>query len=264
MDFEKRIREIAEGHGANFFGIADLSTARDAVLDQGGQMIAQYPRAISVGIELLHPIVDELPNRNRREVSISYRLHCYDIINQRLDLIASHISSVLQKEGYRAFPVPASERVDDERICAIFSHKMAARLAGLGWIGKSCLLVTPEAGPRVRWVTVLTDAPLNATGKPIEDRCRECRECVNICPVRAFSGRPFDEKEPREARYDASVCERYLHFLGETTGSAVCGLCLYVCPYGKETVFKLFGKKLFSRIVQQSDLSSYDGHEKRK
>ncbi len=37
-------------------------------------------------------------------------------------------------------------------------------MAGLGRIGKSCLLITPEAGPRVHWATVLTDAPMQVTG----------------------------------------------------------------------------------------------------
>jgi epoxyqueuosine reductase QueG len=35
-------------------------------------------------------------------------------------------------------------------------------LAGLGWIGKSCSLISPHFGPRLRLVTVLTNAPLKA------------------------------------------------------------------------------------------------------
>ena len=110
---------------------------------------------------------------------------------------------------------------------------MAAHLAGLGWIGKSCLLVTPEAGPRVRWTTVLTDAPLKA-GTPMEMRCGDCHECVDICPVKAFTGRNFIESEPREARYDARRCEKYLKGLEASTGYGVCGMCLYICPHGKK------------------------------
>jgi len=39
--------------------------------------------------------------------------------------------------------------------------------------------------------------------------CGDCVECVEVCPVKAFTGRPFREQEPREARYDAGKCERY-------------------------------------------------------
>ena len=234
MELDNVIRESAETWGADWFGVADLSPAHDAILAQGGPAMAGYPRAVSLGIALLHPIVDQLPQRAERAVAAHYRHHAYDLVNQRLDLVASRLSGVLQREGYRALPIPASQRVDDERICAAFSHKLAAHLAGLGWIGKSCLLVTPQAGPRVRWATVLTDAPLSVTSQPMDERCGDCQECVKICPVQAFTGRPFREDEPREARYDAAKCDRYFARLREQNADlAVCGLCLYVCPYGR-------------------------------
>jgi epoxyqueuosine reductase len=234
MELDNWSMESAQAWGADFFGVADLSPAHDAILAQGGPVIAAYPRAVSLGIGLLHAIVDQLPRRAERAVAANYRYHAYDLINQRLDLIASRLSGVLQHEGYRVLPIPTSQRVDDVRICAAFSHKMAAHLAGLGWIGKSCLLVTPQMGPRVRWATILTDAPLRVTGQPMDEQCGDCAQCVEICPVQAFTGRPFREDEPREARYAASKCDRYFAKLREqNVGLAVCGLCLYVCPYGR-------------------------------
>jgi epoxyqueuosine reductase QueG len=234
MIFHKRVQQQAEEWGADFFGIADLTPAKAAIAEQGGTLVAEFLRAISLGIELFHPIVDQLPQREERAVAVNYRHHCYDIINQRLDLLASRVGSVLQREGFRAMPIPSSKRADDERICAVFSHKLAAHLAGLGWIGKSCLLVTPEAGPRVRWITVLTDAPLTPTGGPTPSRCGSCRECVDICPAQAFTGEPFRKHEPREVRYDARKCEQYFDKLKAERHVAVCGLCLYVCPHGRK------------------------------
>ena len=233
MTIEDKIRQIAGSEGADFFGAAGLAPARAEVLRQGGPEVAAYPRAISVGIRLPHDIVEQLPNRANRAVAVSYHSHGYDIINDRLDTLASRIAGELQRAGYRAFPVPASERYDDERICAVFSHKLAAHLAGLGWIGKSCLLVTPEAGPRARFVTVLTDAPLE-TGAPLPDACGDCTECADICPASAILGRSFREGEPREARYDARKCEQYLNGTAKPGHPAVCGMCLYVCPHGRK------------------------------
>lgn len=233
MRLDDRIEIFAKTNGADFYGVADLSTATETIAAQGGPDMAGYPRAISIGIRLPDPIVDQLPRRSERAVAVSYKKHCYDVINDRLDMVASRIGGVLQREGFRAYPVPASERVDDERICAIFSHKMAAHIAGLGWIGKSCLLVTPEAGPRARWTTILTDAPLKA-GKPMDVRCGTCRACVDACPQSAFTGRNFDEREPREARYDALKCQEYLRALERDTGYGTCGMCLYVCPHGRK------------------------------
>lgn len=231
----ERIRELADSMGADFFGVAELAPARDAILSQGGEVIGAFPRAISIGIALPHPIVDQLPRRQERAVAINYRHHGYDVINQRLDLITSRLASVLQRESHKALPIPASKRIDGERICGAFSHKMGAHLAGLGWIGRSCLLITPEVGPRVRWATVLTNAPFFATGRSMEERCGECRECVDICPVRAFTGKSFREEEPREVRYDAGKCDRYLEAMKKKDPElAVCGMCLYVCPHGRQ------------------------------
>lgn len=233
MDLYAVLEQCARDEGADFFGAADLTAAKEAIMEQGGPIVAEYPRAISLGIRLFDPLVDQLPMRNERAVAVSYRLHCYDVINQRLDLLASKLSGIIQRSGYKAFPVPSSARANDDKICAVFSHKMAAHLAGLGWIGKSCLLITPEAGPRVRWITILTDAPLK-TGTPMDVRCGDCRECADVCPVKAVRGRNFVETEPREARYDARRCEKYLKGLEASTGYGVCGMCLYICPYGKK------------------------------
>jgi len=234
MELDGRVKGLAETVGADFCGVADLSPAQEAISAQGGAAIAGFPRAVSVGIALLHPVVDQLPRRADRAVAMAYRHHAYDVVNQRLDHIASRLSGLLQREGYGALPVPASQTVDDDRLCGLFSHKMAAHLAGLGWIGKSCLLVTPEVGPRVRWATVLTDAPLKMTGQRMDERCSTCQQCVEICPPHAFTGQPFREGEPREARFAAHRCEAYFAEMEETTDFAVCGLCLYVCPYGSK------------------------------
>ena len=235
MEIDGKLEALASSMGTDFFGVADLSPAREAILDQGGAVVADFPRGISVGIGLFHAIVDQLPERTEPAVAKNYRYHCYDIVNQRLDQATSRLSSLLQSEGYRAMPVPASQRVNEERLCGIFSNKMAAHLAGLGWIGKSCLLVTPKAGPRVRWATVLTDAPLQATGEPMAERCGKCRECVEICPKGAFTGRSFRTDEPREARFEARKCGDYFAEMIKTSGMAVCGMCLYVCPHGRTT-----------------------------
>ena len=136
-----------------------------------------------------------------------YRHHTYDIVNGALDQMALQVANTIQRAGYRAFP-PASKRASDEKIAGIFSHKLAAHMAGLGWIGRSCLLITPDHGPRVRWIAVLTDAPLtdrDTHGAPVGKRTA----CVDACPIHAFTGEMFAEDEPREARFDAAACDRY-------------------------------------------------------
>ncbi len=239
MLLERELHEKADRWGADFFGVADLAVAREAITAQGGPVLAQFPRALSIGIRLFDPIVNQLPNRADKAVALSYKHHCYDLINQRLDHIASQLASVLQYEGYRAMPIPASQVVDDEKLLGQFSNKLAAHLAGLGWIGRSCLLVTPTAGPRVRWASVLTDAPLDPTGALTEHRCGTCRECVDICPAQAFSGVAFHPEDPREVRMAADKCKAHLDQTKAETGNSICGLCLYVCPHGRRGVDKV-------------------------
>lgn len=234
MNIREEIGATAKAAGADFFGVADLAPAREAIRQQGGDDLAAFPRAVSLGIALPRAIVDQLPRRMEHAVAQSYRHHAYDLINVRLDLLASQVGSALQRAGHGAYPIPASQIVDDTALAGAFSHKLAAHLAGLGWIGRSCLLITPTHGPRVRWATVLTDAPLAPTGTPMEVRCNNCRQCVEVCPAQAFTGEPFREGEPREARYDARKCQQYLVKMREHNARfGVCGMCLYVCPHGR-------------------------------
>jgi epoxyqueuosine reductase len=234
--FEEKLDDFARELGADFYGVADLTPAADFIKNQGGNSVTGYSRAVSIGIRLLDSIVNELPNRFEKSIAVNYRHHTYDIINMRLDLITSRLSSAIQNEGYTALPIPASERYDDEQICAVFSHKLAANMAGLGWIGKNCLLITPQAGPRVRWSTILTTAPINPTGKPVENRCGECTECIDTCPVSAFTGEIFKVEDDRDVRYDARKCEKYFEIMEDAGKIPVCGLCIYNCPYGRDSI----------------------------
>ncbi len=235
MNLDNRINILAKSLGTDYYGVADLAAARDFIGMQGGAGVSRYPRAVVMGIRLLDSLVDLLPEHDDPVVAGLYRHHAYDVVNQALDQISLRVADTIQQAGYPAFPVPASKRAGDGQIAGIFSQKLAARMAGLGWIGKSCLLVTPDHGPRVRWISVLTAAPLAPTGTPMAPRCGKCTACVDACPVQAFTGRAFSPDEPREARFDAAACDRYFREM-ETAGRLpVCGMCLYICPYGRKS-----------------------------
>ncbi|MGA9097384.1 MAG: hypothetical protein WB392_00465 [Methanotrichaceae archaeon] len=123
MQLEERLRKHSYDLGADLFGIADLTPAKEAIEAQGGPELASYPRAISIGIVLLDTIVNQLPRRSDKAVSVAYRHHAYDIVNNQLDSITLLLSKELEREGYRAYPVSSSQRVNDEKICAAFSYK---------------------------------------------------------------------------------------------------------------------------------------------
>jgi len=219
--------------GIDFFGVADLSNARDFIMVQAGDHLARFPRAISIGIRLPDAVVDELYRHEEPSAVFSYRA-LYDSANATLDLAALRIAKKIQEADFKAYPIAASQTVNPRKLEGAFSHKLAAHLAGLGWIGKSCLLITPSCGPRVRLATVLTNAPIEP-GNPLSDRCGECRKCVEACPVGAFTGVRFDPSQPRDVRFRAQLCNDYSDRRERFLGEGLCGLCVYVCPYGTQS-----------------------------
>ncbi len=60
-------------------------------------------------------------------------------------------------------------------------------------------------------------------------------ECVKICPVKAIKGNNFNIEDDREIRFDFKKCHDYFEDMKkDTTRKPICGLCLYICPYGNK------------------------------
>ncbi len=234
---EEKVRELAGEQGIDMVGVADLTTAREHLVSQGGKLFETYPRAVSLGCRIADDVVDSIADHASRELVMNYQAHIYDIVNRRLDQAALSVTKLLMEEGHRAFPVPASQVISYKDCTGLVPHKTGAHLSGLGWIGKSALLVTKKYGPRVRFATVYTDAPLKE-GDPQKAMCGSCRECVDVCPPNACTGNDFTEREPREFVFNAPACnnymkERRLNLLGKNVYGGNCGLCVQVCPFGK-------------------------------
>ncbi len=234
---QNEIRDIIKGCGIDLCGIADLSPALEQLVDQGGPIFEKYPRAVSLGCRIANEVVDAIEDHGDRALVMNYIHHIYSVVNQRLDQAALSVTGYLMEKGYRALPVPASQVLSYETYTGLAPHKTAAHLSGLGWIGKSALLVTRNYGPRVRFATVYTDAPLNA-GTPQKNLCGKCRLCLDACPAAAFTGEAFSAEKPRSHIYDAGACneymkERRLSLLGKHVFGGNCGLCVQSCHFGK-------------------------------
>ncbi len=230
VNLRGKLESLANDMGATYFGVADLAPGRRRISGQGGKFLTQFPRAVSHGFVLADGIVDTLVHHKNVAALSSYWYYVYQIVNPRIDSISLMLAQSLGEAGFQAFVVPSSQTVDRTRLAGVFSHKLAAHLAGLGWIGKSALLITPEHGPRVRWGTVLTDAPLEA-GTPMDEMCRDCNSCVKACPAHAFTGQAFDKPRPRSEIFAAEACDTYLG--KRETLHRACGICVYVCPFGR-------------------------------
>ncbi|MBI4301891.1 MAG: epoxyqueuosine reductase [Chloroflexi bacterium] len=250
LEAELEPGSLASQLGVDLLGVADLTPAQPFILAQcekalrsqeSAQFLTTFPRALSLGIHISDALVERLPDNRQEPRNLSpYIFHIYNVVNPTLEAASLRLTRWLQGHSFKALPLPASSPWNRQELVAIFSHKLAAHLSGLGWIGKNSLLITPHYGPRVRWITVLTDAPLE-TGTPLHKKCGRCRECVEVCPAAAFTGIEFDPSDPREARYDAAKCSLYL--LGDagsaSSSSHVCGLCIAACPVGKPSYRKV-------------------------
>lgn len=232
MILQNRLDTEAKNMGAAYFGVANISLAKQGTITPSEQKLSsEYPYAVSVGVPLATSVVDKIGDQSDYFALRNYWFHVHQVINPLIDQITARISFMLMSEGHSALPIPASQTVDKENLYGLFSNKLAASLAGLGWIGKSCLLITQDRGPRVRWGTVLTNAPLEA-GNLLESKCGKCIECVEACPIGAFTGREFNPEEGRQMRMIVQKCYDFYVERGKIIGHNVCGICIYVCPWG--------------------------------
>ncbi|MEW6455382.1 MAG: 4Fe-4S double cluster binding domain-containing protein [Acidobacteriota bacterium] len=218
-EIEKIKQKIIEW-GATLIGFGDL---RDCI----PWKLRHLRNAVSIAVRLPDSIIDEIV----RGPTMEYAYH-YHVVNALLNEIAIKTTNLIQSLDYKAFPVPASQTLDREKLEALFPHKTAATRAGLGWIGKNALLVTPEFGPRVRLVTVLTDYPFEL-GSPFEDtQCKNCVRCVEICPVKAIKGNVWKIGVERDELVDVYTCNKLIEENKKIFNAPVCGQCISVCPVG--------------------------------
>jgi epoxyqueuosine reductase len=122
-----------------------------------------------------------------RHVQCIYGAHGYSLTpNYHLVFASYRMSRFLEKKSHLTTPLPSGPGAGG----APFSHRHAAVAAGLGELGWSGLVMTPDAGPRVRFVSVLTKAELEPDpmyeGPKICNK-EKCGICVKICPVHAIS-----------------------------------------------------------------------------
>ncbi len=116
----------------------------------------------------------------------------------------------------------------------VLDKAWAAR-SGLGWIGKSTMLLNRDLGSFFFIGELIVDVPLPAD-EAAADYCGSCTRCLDACPTGALDA-PY--------QIDAGRCISYLTIehrgaeLPEGTGSEIgswvfgCDVCQEVCPWTK-------------------------------
>jgi epoxyqueuosine reductase QueG len=111
------------------------------------------------------------------------------------------------------------------------SHKHAAVAAGLGVLGKSTLLITPQFGNRINLVSIITDLEIDPNDVITTPLCPpNCHLCIDACPVKALR-----EKQPIQQPLCRSHCWTKL-----SRGFPVlqCWKCREICPSGNNAAIE--------------------------
>ncbi len=185
-----------------------------------------FKYAVSIVVKLSDAVIDGITDSPTHVY-----FHHYRTVNTHIDNLILKIGMEIEKKGFLYIPVAASQSISGTR--GFFQHKTAARLAGLGGIGKSGLFISKKFGPRVRLGTILTNMPLK-TDAPFEDNiCGNCSICAKLCPAMAISSEPYDLTNPDKS-LDRQACSEYMKKAFQHIGrGVVCGICIKNCPKGK-------------------------------
>lgn len=219
MDLTNELKNLLYQHGADLVGIGDMH----------GIDNCDYETGISVAVSLPTNVVIDLQNAPTKEY---YEL--YHSLNKKLNGIVLAGETFLREKGFKAY-AQTTDRVEinQERISKL-PHKTVATRAGLGWIGKNCLLVTEKYGSAVRISSLLTNAPLKCDEAVNQSSCGECMACVNACPAYALTGTLWTAGIDRGRIVDVERCyKKQLEIMKEKTNieTDLCGKCFAVCKY---------------------------------
>jgi epoxyqueuosine reductase len=192
------------------------------------------PRAVSLGVALAPEIIGQVETGPTPAYFAEYRR-----VNVVLWEAAQRLAAVLRAQGATAEPLRPTigptvgdKEVVDMTTARVFAHKTAATQAGLGWIGKTAIFVSPRLGPWLRLATVFTDAGLPPAEPITEGGCAECRRCVDACPAGAGRDTQWRAGMPRNELLDVVACMNENDRHAGAAGG-LCGVCVSVCPFGR-------------------------------
>lgn len=230
QDLNNKIKTELERLGADIVGFGRIDELPGDVregLPIGISVAVIYPKDVIRGIA-------ELPTLEYRE--------WYDKLNDKLDAIVKSGAEFLSALGFKAV-AQNREYVGKWQVdnTTMLPHKTVATRAGLGWIGKSAVLVTKMYGSAIRLSSILTDAPLT-TDMPInKSRCGSCMICATACPAGAVSGKLWETGLYRDEFFDNIKCSdtaRERAKKGFNEDKTICGKCIEVCPYTRQYTCK--------------------------
>jgi arsenite methyltransferase len=195
-----------------------------------------YPNAIVMTLEMGKNIIETPPGPEAQQLN--------DETYAKLGRITYALSDFTRAQGFAtqvAHPYGG-----------LVSFSPLGQKAGLGWIGQSGLLITPELGPRLKISAILTSIENLPIKKPddyswIIEYCEKCGKCIKACPEEALV-----EKQSccggKEIEFIQNRC------IGCTQG---CTYCIEGCPFdekGYEHIKNRFDKMTAKLMEKKSGM----------
>ena len=188
-----------------------------------------YQNAIVLSKEINKKQVDnELPGKSTTDLKL------YDEFGK----ITNQLADYLRENGFGAHAShPAIGSV---------TYPLLAQYAGLGWRGKSNLLITPELGPRQKISAIfvsIENLPINEHNEHswIEDYCKTCQKCIKTCPNDAIMIIE-SEDDSKESKFVPKLCRGCYES---------CTICMKECPFNKRDY-----DSLKSRFENMNDIQN--------
>ena len=132
-------------------------------------------------------------------------------------------------------------------------EKQYAVEAGLGWIGRQSLLITPEFGSYVLLGELVLDMEVDAYDEPYEGvGCGECRRCMEACPTSAIvAPMTINTAKCISCRTIESANDTNIDLHGWIFGCEECQNC---CPYNHRAA--MHRNEAFNPLFNPRDISA--------
>jgi epoxyqueuosine reductase len=224
------LKDFALKHGAHLIGIASAA-ALNQKAPRGHRpqdFMTDAQSVVVMAARLPIAPIQGLPEINMRLLYTKQ----FHVLEGKMDSLARDVALRFEDEENLAIPFPAGHPYSLTELAGFISHKHCAMEAGLGFFGINNLLITPQYGPRVRLVSVITNAALEPDHpfsfnicRNVSSRCNYA--CVADCPAKALNA---------DGRIEKKKCADYMWNLptyGRDEKKMVrCGLCIKNCPVG--------------------------------
>ncbi|MBO7199108.1 MAG: tRNA epoxyqueuosine(34) reductase QueG [Alistipes sp.] len=209
-----------------------------------GLLVEQSRSIIVCAISYLSPHSRGYDKGCRTKVASYALARDYHItIKEMLNTLAETLKQHCPTLRYRAFTDSAP-----------LAEKSYAVHAGLGWIGRNSLLVTPTHGSMLHLGELIIDEEVDIYDTTMESvGCGECRRCVEACPNSAIlKNRTIDTRRCISCRtIEREVEGEQISLDGWIFG---CDACQVVCPYNMKA--PLHANPKFDPLYDPTQLDS--------